>query len=255
MNPVLDCMFKHKSIRKYKDKALEDEKLQYIIKAAQSAPNWCNGQQVTIIAVKDKSQKQKMEKLCGDQKYISTCPVFLVFCSDCCRMKLAFEKAGKTNEMFEKYIKQLDTLIVGSHDVGIAMGNAVVAADSMGLGTVPIGFIRFKSLEVIKELNLPKYVIPLIGLCVGYPDDDPGVKPRLPMSAVCFEGKYDVEKAKKGIDQFDETYKKYLNERGSNKRDDNWSNSISNTYVSLTGGLDEDFEMLKQQGYIIIDKK
>lgn len=75
------------------------------------------------------------------------------------------------------------------------------------------------------------------------------------MSAVCFEGKYDVEKAKKGIDQFDETYKKYLNERGSNKRDDNWSNSISNTYVSLTGGLDEDFEMLKQQGYIIIDKK
>ena len=79
MNPVLESLFKHKSIRKYKEQPLEDEKLQLIIKAAQAAPTWCNGQQVSIIAIKDKARKQLFQKLCWDQKYISTCSVFLIF--------------------------------------------------------------------------------------------------------------------------------------------------------------------------------
>ena len=57
MNPVLECLFNHKSIRKYKNLPLEDEKLQLIVKAAQSAPSWCNGEQVSIIAVKDQAIK------------------------------------------------------------------------------------------------------------------------------------------------------------------------------------------------------
>ena len=51
MNPVLDLIYKHKSIRKYKNQPIEDEKLHAIIKAAQSAQNWCNGQHVSIIAI------------------------------------------------------------------------------------------------------------------------------------------------------------------------------------------------------------
>ena len=56
MNPVLESLFKHKSIRKYKNQPLDDEKLQLIIKAAQAAPSWCNGEQVSIIVVKDHHQ-------------------------------------------------------------------------------------------------------------------------------------------------------------------------------------------------------
>ena len=70
MNPVLECLYKHKSIRKYKDQPLEDEKLQYIIKAAQSAPTWCNGQQVSIIAIKDKARKETFSKLCWDKNIL-----------------------------------------------------------------------------------------------------------------------------------------------------------------------------------------
>ena len=75
------------------------------------------------------------------------------------------------------------------------------------------------------------------------------------MKAVCFDEKYDVNKAKEGIDEYDEIYKKYLSGRGSNSRDSNWSQSISDTYVSLTGGIDEDYALFKQQGFISIDKK
>ena len=164
MNPVLECLYNHKSIRKYKDQPLENEKLELIIKAAQAAPTWCNGQQVSIIAIKDKARKKVFEQLCWGQKYISECSVFLIFCADFYRVSLAFEKDGKSKESFEKYITQLDTIMLGAHDVGIAIQNATVAAESLGLGTVDIVAIRIKCLEVAKELNLPKYSLHMIGL-------------------------------------------------------------------------------------------
>ena len=143
MNPVLESLFKHKSIRKYKNQPLDDEKLQLIIKAAQAAPSWCNGEQVSIIVIKDQSLWDKIRDCCWGQSYISTCSAFLVFCADFYRVSIAFEKAGKTKEDFEKYMSNIDTLIIGSHDVGISMQNATVAAESMGLGTVDIGAIRY----------------------------------------------------------------------------------------------------------------
>ena len=169
-------------------------------------------------------------------------------------MSLAFEKEGKTAEDFAKYITQVDTLLVGAHDVGIAIQNAVVAAESLGLGTVDIGAVRIKYLEIAKELNLPKYVLPMIGLCVGYPDDEPGLKPRMPMKAVFFEDKYNTEQAKAGMEEYDETFKKYLAERETNSRDGNWSKSITDVYSQTIGICDEEYALFKQQGFIDIKK-
>ena len=104
-------------------------------------------------------------------------------------------------------------------------------------------------------MNLPKYVIPLIGLCVGYPDDNPGIKPRMPMNAVFFEDKYDTEKAKAGMEEYDKIFGKYLGERETNSREGNWSKSISDIYTKTTGMADDDYELLKKQGYISIEKK
>ena len=253
MNPVLESLFKHKSIRKYKNQPLEDEKLGLIVKAAQAAPSWCNGEQVSIVVVKDQALKDKIKEICWGQTHVGSCAAFLVFCADFYRVSLAFEKAGKTKEDFEKYMSNIDTLIIGSHDVGICLQNATVAAESMGLGTCHIGAIRNKPLEMTKLLNLPKYVIPLVGLTVGYPDDDPGLKPRIPPKGVCFENKYSTENAKAGVDEYDIIFKKYLAERETNSRDMNWSERISNTYTSFE--FKDEYDLLKQQGYIVIDKK
>ena len=54
MNPVLDWICKHKSILRFKNKPLKEEKLESIIKAAQAGTNWCYGQQLSIIAIKNK---------------------------------------------------------------------------------------------------------------------------------------------------------------------------------------------------------
>ena len=70
---------------------------------------------------------------------------------------------------------------------------------------------------------------------------------------MCFENKYNVENAKTGVDEYDEIMKKYLAERDSNARDSNWSKSIAGAYTSFS--ISDDYELLKQQGYICIDKK
>jgi len=255
MNPVLESLFKHQSIRKYKDQPVEDEKLQNIFKAAQAAPNWCNAQHVSIVAVKDPARKQKLCELCLFQPYIASCPVFLIFCADFYRTAYIFEKNGVSAEQTAKYMEQLDTVFIASHDCGIAMENAIVAAESMGLGTVPIGAVRKESLEIVKMLNLPKYVIPIVGLCVGYPDDNPGVKPRLPTDSVCFIENYDADRCKSGVEEFDVQYQKYLSQRDSNSRDENWSNSVIGMYIPSIGNHDNDYPLLKQQVFISIEKK
>ena len=256
MNPVIECLLKHKSIRKFKDTPIEPEKLDLIIKAAQAAPNWCNGQHVSIIAVRDKDSKARLAKWSLNQSFINTCPIFLVFCADFYRTSLAFEKNGRD---LKPFVEQLDSVLIGSHDVGIAMEAAIVAAESMGLGTVCIGGIRQTSLSVVKELNLPKYVFPVVGLCIGYPDDDPGIKPRLGKNAVFFEGKYDTTHLKEEIDKYDVVYGNYIKNRGSNAKDINWSDKLSSYYLNEIkdnkGTYDQDYELLKQQGFIKIDKK
>ena len=66
--------------------------------------------------------------------------------------------------------------------------------------------------------------------------------------AICFENKYNTGNAKAGLDEYDETFKKYLAKRESNARDCNWSQRISDTYTSFE--FKDDYELLKQQGYI-----
>jgi nitroreductase len=99
--------------------------------------------------------RNKIRDCCWGQEYISTCSVFLVFCADFYRVSIAFEKDGKKKEDFDKYMSNIDTLIIGSHDVGISMQNATVAAESFGLGTVDIGAIRYKSYEGLYKILNP----------------------------------------------------------------------------------------------------
>ena len=136
MNKVIDSMLAHRSIRSYTDRTVSDEDLNSIIRAVQAAPNWVNLQLVSIIAVKNTDHRRRLAELCGNQVHIAEAPVFLVFCTDYHRVALACHKKEQT---LDEVMQDIDTLLVGAHEVGIALEAAVVAAESLGLGTVPIG--------------------------------------------------------------------------------------------------------------------
>lgn len=225
-NKIIENMLSHRSIRSYTDKTVSDEELQYIVRAVQAAPNWVNLQLVSILAVKDKERRKQFAELCGQQAHIAEAPVFLIFCADYYRVALACKKKGQT---LHEVMRDIETLIVGAHEVGIALEAATVAAESLGLGTVPIGDVRKNAQEVIRELQLPKYVFPMLGLCIGHPANNPGLKPRMPQKTIFFEETYNSDLAGK-LEEYDAIYANYLLERPWNKRVGNWTELAANFY-------------------------
>lgn len=147
-------------------------------------------------------------------------------------------------------MQDVDTLLVGVHETGIALEAAVVAAESLGLGTVPIGDVRKNAKEVIRELQLPEYVFPMLGLCIGHPANDPGLKPRFPKEAVCFEEVYDP-RLEKPLAEYDKTYSRYLLERPWNNRVGNWTDLAADFYLHPFHyrGVSE---ALEQQGFLSV---
>ncbi|OOM14388.1 NADPH-dependent oxidoreductase [Clostridium saccharobutylicum] len=195
MNNTIDTIKNHRSIRQYLDKEVSDELIDEIVKSAQYMPNSINGQQVTVIVIRDKAKKEKLAELTGNQDYIAKAPVFLVFVMDFYRTYLAGEKTG-----FKQVIHEdIEGILVGSVDAGIALGASVIAAESLGLGTVPIGGVRKNPEEVIELLGLPKYTFPMVGLVVGYPSDKSHKKPRVPFNSF----KHDECYNKTGVSQND----------------------------------------------------
>lgn len=244
MNEVIKTLKNHRSFRHYSNKPLEEEVLSAIVAAAQSGPSWIHGQQVSVIAVRDTTRKNQLADLCGNQDHIRQAPVFLIFCADFHRAKLASEIEGTDFNAVE----DVDSVIVGATDVGIALGNAIAAAESYQLGTVPIGGIRKNPLQVIDLLELPKYVIPISGLCIGYGEKDPGVNLRLPLETFYHQETYNKEQ-KQAVEKYNLSFQGFQKERGG--KETPWTERIAGFYNGnhYNGNYPDVAAMLKQQGF------
>jgi FMN reductase [NAD(P)H] len=241
LNEVIRLLTNHRSFRQYTGEAVEPEKLKTIIEAAQAAPSWVHGQQVSIIAVRSEERKHRLSVLSGNQKHVADAPVFLVFCMDFHRAKLAAELEEQPFEA----ARDVDALLVGATDVGIALSNAVAAAESLGLGIIPIGGVRRNTAEVIKLLQLPEYVFPVVGLCIGYPAEELPKKPRLPVQAVYHEEVYNPDQ-KELIEAYNETHRESLKAQGLTERE--WSGTIARFYA-LNPQYGDAGQTLPQQGF------
>ena len=227
MNEVIRQLGEHSSVREFDlSKEVSEDQVEVIIKSAMAAPNWINGQQVSVLSVRNPDRKSLLAKAAGDQKWVEEAPVFLVFCMDFYRAKIAAEKNNKEFRI----VDDVEAIIIGSTDVGIALGSAVVAAESMGLGTVPIGGIRKNAADVIKILDLPEYVYPISGLAIGYPEVIPGQKPRLPLQGTYHKERYDKSEMNDIIDQYDEIMVSYMSERTFGQDLSNWSSKVAAFY-------------------------
>ncbi|OME34325.1 NADPH-dependent oxidoreductase [Paenibacillus odorifer] len=241
MNEVVQTLKNHRSFRQYSNQPVEPERLQTMIESAQAAPSWVHGQQVSIIAIKDPARKQQLSVLCGNQKHVAAAPVFLVFCMDFYRAKVASELEGKSFEA----VKDVDALLVGATDVGISLSNAIAAAESMGLGIIPIGGVRRNTAGVIELLKLPEYVFPVVGLCVGYPAEEVSQKPRLPLEAIFHEEQYNPD-VQGLLEAYNQTHREYLQQQGMTERD--WTSTIAHFY-EINPEYGDAKSTLKQQGF------
>jgi len=203
LNPVLETLFAHRSVRAFLPDALPDHTLDVLVAAAQSAPSSSNLQVWSAIAVQDPGRRQRLAGLVGQQKHVLEAPLFLAWLVDMSRLKRLAAERGRQLDGLD----YLDTFLMGVIDAALAAQNAVNAAESLGLGTVYIGALRNQPEAVAAELGIGPGdgVYPVFGLCVGRPDParPSSVKPRLPQSAVLYRERYEpapVEQETAGYD-------------------------------------------------------
>ncbi|MBP2001591.1 FMN reductase (NADPH) [Paenibacillus shirakamiensis] len=219
-NETLKVLLQHRSIRKFKPDTLDKATVEQIVAAGQMASSSSHVQAFSVIAVTDQERKKTLAELTGNQSYVADCPVFLVWCADLSRLKYAADHHLPGQDSYEG---ATESFIIGTVDTALAAQNAAIAAESMGLGIVYIGGIRNRIAEVSQLLELPNLVYPVFGMCVGYPDQEPGQRPRLPVDAVLHWEAYDEHKTPEQIAAYDTTMVEYIKERTHGERDKGWS--------------------------------
>lgn len=182
----LDTILSHRTHRRFRDAPVSEEHLQLILSAGFSAPAKSDLQQSGVVLIKDAAKRKTIAGLIPGMPWIGTAPVFMVMIGDNRRIHRIAERAGKTfaND-------HLDSFLNAAVDTGLVLQNMILAAESLGLGCCPISVIRNHAAAISDLLELPSYVFPLAGLCIGHPAQTGYVSLRLPLEMTVHTDRYD----------------------------------------------------------------
>lgn len=210
LDPHLDLLLNHRSVRAYKPDPLPEGTLETLVAAAQSAATSSNLQTWSVVAVQDPDRKARLADFARGQAHIRQCPLFLVWIADLARLGQLGDRLGLPHAGLD----YLEMFLMGAIDATLAAQNAVIAAEGLGLSTVYIGAIRNNPEPVAKELALPQQAFAVFGLCVGYADQNPTIKPRLAQSAILHHEQYQTEIQFDAIDNYNQVMQAFYQSEG-----------------------------------------
>lgn len=211
-NAALDTILSHRSVRTYLPKHLPDGVLELIVAAAQSAPTSSGLQAWSVVAVTDPDRKARLAELASPNPQILSAPLFLVWLADLSRLREIATENGKTGEGLDYF----ESFLLAAIDAALAAQNALVALESLGLGSCYIGGIRNHPAEVGELLGLPPETLALFGMTVGYPDPaiETEIKPRLPQSLVLHLERYQTASRESELAAYDDTMRSFQTGQG-----------------------------------------
>lgn len=245
--PVIDLQLQHRSVRRYLSTPVTDEQLELIVTAAQRASTSSNLQIATVVAVRDDGRKRRISEAIGGRDYVENASVFLVWIADFSRNVELVRAQGIETET----IGLIENTLVGAVDVGIAAQNALLAAESLGLGGVFVGSVRNNPEAVSAELRLPKHAFPIVGLALGVPDPEEGtgLKPRLPLSGVLHHETYNEAAWRDAVEAYEAEYREYFETQGVPGR--SWARTITRRIATPEGlhGRHTMRDSLRSQGF------
>lgn len=218
MTPVLETLSAHRSIRKFSGRPVDPSLLKSLISAAQCASTSHHVQAYTIIQVCDPAIRRKIADMAGPQPWVAKSPVFLVFCADLTRLVHACRRHHMDPET-----GWAEQLLVATVDTAIMAQSLMLGAESAGLGGVFIGGIRNDPDLVCDLLHIPEHAYPVFGMCLGYPDDDPGHKPRLPLDMVFHQNRFPEAVNDQALDGYDHIIQAYYENRAPELKNRTWT--------------------------------
>lgn len=196
MNEILELLKSRSSLRKYENKPISRKDLDYILEGAMRAPTAGNMMMYSILVIEDQEKKEILSHTCDNQPFIANAPTILIFVADFQKWHDYYRYNG-----VEEYCKKNDlefnrpsegSLFLALGDAIIAAQNAVIAAESIGVGSCYIGDIVEHYEEHKKLLNLPDYAFPAAMLCLGYYPEGLKLtpKPRFDKKYIVFNEEY-----------------------------------------------------------------
>ena len=219
---ISELLESHRSIRKFQNKKVDERLMTKIFASAQIVASSSFLQGVTIIRVTDKQKRLAFREITGDQKYVEQAPEFFVFCADISRSMRCCLAHGNTPAQ-----GLTEQFIIATVDTALYAQNVAIASEAQGLGVCYIGAIRNDPVRSTKLLELPQHVYPVFGMCVGWPDQDPEVKPRLPLSLILKENVYSYKGEKEALQSYDEQIADYYATRSQNQKTQGWSEQMA----------------------------
>ena len=208
----------HRTIRKYKNTPVGEEILREILEAGCRASTTGNMQLYSIIITRDETRKKELVPFHFNQPMVLNAPLVLTFCADFNRFN-KWCKLGNAEPGYDNFL----SFVTAAIDVLLVAQNVTIAAESVGLGVCYLGTTTYLADKIIDVLKLPKGVIPVTTLTIGWPDEHPEQIDRLPLEAIIH----------------DESYRDYTNEeinsfyKGKENREDNLKFVAENDKESL----------------------
>jgi FMN reductase [NAD(P)H] len=203
----------HRVHRRYLARDVTPDLLRLLCACALSAPSKSDLQQGDILVIRDRAKRDAIASLLPEMPWVSDAPVFLVFLANGRRLPEISHMRGKPfpND-------HLDLFFNATVDAAIVMTTFLHAAEAAGLGCCPISVIRDHARVISDMLELPDKVIPVAGMCVGWPAEEGGVTPRLPLDVTVHEERFTESDLAGEIDAYDRrraATRPYRNQRDS----------------------------------------
>ena len=188
-----------KTIRKYSDKIVSEELLNKLLEEAEHTPTMGNLQLYSVIVTRSKDGKEALAPAHFNQPMVTEAPVVLTICADF-RRTSTWAENRKAEPGYDNFLSFMNA----STDALLYTQSFCNLAEEEGLGTCYLGTTIYMPQMIIDTLKLPKLVFPIATITLGWPDEEPNISDRLPLSAIIHNEHYEDYTPEKINDYYSE---------------------------------------------------
>ncbi|KAB1505453.1 MULTISPECIES: nitroreductase family protein [Butyricimonas] len=159
---VLENIAERKSVRKYLNKSVEEDKIDAMVKAGMAAPSGMDRRPWEFVVVTDREALDSMAAKLPYAKMLTNAPLAIVVCGDTTRSSYWYL------------------------DCSAATQNVLLAAEALGLGAVWTAAYPYEDrIDVVRQnTGLPENIVPLCVIPIGYPDGPQKAKDKFDLQRV-----------------------------------------------------------------------
>ena len=175
-----------KTIRKYTNKDVSEDLLKNLLEKAERTPTMGNLQLYSVVITRNEEKKAQLAPAHFNQPMVTGAPVVLTFCADF-RRTTRWAENRKATPGYDNFLSFLNA----ATDALLYCQTFCNLAEEEGLGTCFLGTTIYNPKTIIEALQLPRLVMPVATITLGWPDEHPALVDRLPIDSIIHNETYE----------------------------------------------------------------